>query len=109
MDNRSQAVVPQGVPVQNAGDVHKERGERGCVSPRPFDWTSYFAEGPVASAREVEDYRCRSVICNVARHVEVGCDIGLSHIGVQPIRHLTCIRIAVGQELCLWAGTVTPS
>jgi virulence-associated protein VagC len=25
------------------------------LSPRPFDWTSYLAEGPVASAKFMDD------------------------------------------------------
>ena len=55
MNNRSQAIrLPEGVPIQHAGSVHTEEGNEVVLSPRPFDWTSYLTEGPVASADFME-------------------------------------------------------
>jgi len=56
MNNRSQAVrLPKEFQF-NTQDVfiRKEEG-KVVLSPRPFDWTSYLAEGPVASANFMED------------------------------------------------------
>ena len=33
----------------------RKEGGKVVLSPRPFDWTSYLAEGPVASANFMED------------------------------------------------------
>jgi antitoxin VapB len=56
MNNRSQAVrLPKEFQF-NTQDVfiRKEEG-KVILSARPFDWTSYLAEGPVASADFMED------------------------------------------------------
>jgi len=33
----------------------RKEGSEVILSPRPFDWTWYLAEGPVASTRFMED------------------------------------------------------
>jgi antitoxin VapB len=59
MNNRSQAVQ---LPKEFQLNVHevfiRKQGSDVVLSPRPFDWSSYLAEGPAASADfmgEIED------------------------------------------------------
>ena len=59
MNNRSQAVrLPKDFQFQTQEVFIRKEGTEVVLSPRPFDWTSYFTEAPVASAgfmAEVED------------------------------------------------------
>jgi antitoxin VapB len=50
MNNRSQAVrLPKDFQFRTQEVFIRREGSEVVLSPRPFDWTSYFAEGPVAS------------------------------------------------------------
>jgi antitoxin VapB len=56
MNNRSQAVrLPKEFQFNTQDVFIRKEGGTVVLSPRPFDWTSYFAEGPVASADFMED------------------------------------------------------
>jgi antitoxin VapB len=59
MNNRSQAVrLPKEFQFRTREVFIRKEGSDVVLSPRPFDWTSYLAEAPVASAgfmEEVED------------------------------------------------------
>ena len=55
-NNRSQAVrLPKEFQFQTQDVFIRKEGSEVVLSPRPFDWTSYLAEGPVASANFMED------------------------------------------------------
>jgi antitoxin VapB len=56
MNNRSQAVrLPKEFQFQTKEVFIKKEGSEVVLSPRPFVWTSYLAEGPVASAKFMDD------------------------------------------------------
>src|SRR5260370_42714515 len=56
MNNRSQAVrLPKEFQFNTQDVFIRKEGGKVVLSPRPFDWTSYLAEGPVASANFMED------------------------------------------------------
>jgi antitoxin VapB len=56
MNNRSQAVrLPKEFQFSTREVFMRKEGSEVVLSPRPFDWTSYLAEGPVASANFMED------------------------------------------------------
>lgn len=59
MNNRNQAVrLPKEFQFGTQEVFIRKEGSEVVLSPRPFDWTSYLAEAPVASAtfmEEVED------------------------------------------------------
>ena len=59
MNNRSQAVrLPKEFQFRTQEVFIRKEGSEVVLSPRPFDWTSYLTEAPVASAgfmEEVED------------------------------------------------------
>src|ERR1700675_780705 len=56
MNNRSQAVrLPKEFQFDTQDVFIRKEGAQVVLSPRPFDWTSYLAEGPVASATFMED------------------------------------------------------
>jgi antitoxin VapB len=59
MNNRSQAVrLPKEFQFSTQEVFIKKEGSEVVLSPRPFDWTSYLADGPVASTKfmdHVED------------------------------------------------------
>jgi antitoxin VapB len=56
MNNRSQAVrLPKEFQFQTQEVFIRKEGSQVVLSSRPFDWTSYLAEGPVASASFMED------------------------------------------------------
>ena len=63
MNNRSQAVrLPKEFQFRTQEGFIRKEGSEVVLSPRPFDWTSYLAEAPVASAgfmEEVEDLPAR--------------------------------------------------
>jgi antitoxin VapB len=55
MNNRSQAVrLPKEFRFRTQEVFIRKEGSEVVLSPRPFDWTSYLAEGPVASADFME-------------------------------------------------------
>ena len=55
MNNRSQAVrLPKEFQFNTQDVFIRKEGGTVVLSPRPFDWTSYLAEGPVASANFME-------------------------------------------------------
>jgi antitoxin VapB len=55
MNNRSQAVrLPKEFQFKTQEVFIRKEGSELILSPRPFDWASYFAEGPVASAGFME-------------------------------------------------------
>jgi len=55
MNNRSQAVrLPKEFQFRTQEVFIRREGSEVVLSPRPSDWTSYFAEGPVASAGFME-------------------------------------------------------
>jgi antitoxin VapB len=55
MNNRSQAVrLPKEFQFRTQEVFIRREGSEVVLSPRPFDWTSYLAEGPVASAGFME-------------------------------------------------------
>ena len=56
MNNRSQAVrLPKEFQFNTPDVFIRKEGGAVILSPRPFDWTAYLAEGPVASATFMED------------------------------------------------------
>jgi antitoxin VapB len=56
MNNRSQAVrLPKEFQFQSSEVFIKRVGSHVVLSPRPFDWTSYLAEAPSASAEFMEN------------------------------------------------------
>jgi antitoxin VapB len=59
MNNRSQAVrLPKEFQFRTREVFIRKEGSDVVLSPRPFDWTAYLAESPVASSsfmEEVED------------------------------------------------------
>jgi antitoxin VapB len=59
MNNRSQAVrLPKEFQFRTREVFIRKEGSDVVLSPRPFDWTAYLAESPVASTgfmEEVED------------------------------------------------------
>ncbi len=59
MNNRSQAVrLPKEFQFNVPEVFIRKQGSDVVLSPRPFEWSSYLAEGPAASAGfmdEVED------------------------------------------------------
>jgi antitoxin VapB len=56
MNNRSQAVrLPKEFQFQTQEVFIRKEGSEVVLSPRPFDWTSDRAEGPVASAKFMDD------------------------------------------------------
>ena len=59
MNNRSQAVrLPKDFQFSTQEVFIRKEGSEVVLSPRPFNWTSYLTEGPVASANfmvDVED------------------------------------------------------
>ena len=55
MNNRSQAVrLPKEFQFRTQEVFIRKEGSEVVLSPRPFDWTLYLAEGPVASADFME-------------------------------------------------------
>jgi antitoxin VapB len=51
MNNRSQAVrLPKDFQFDTQEVFIRKEGSDVVLSPRPSDWSSYMAEGPVASA-----------------------------------------------------------
>ena len=55
MNNRSQAVrLPKEFQFSTQEVFIRRKGNEVVLSPRPFDWTSYLAEGPSASADFME-------------------------------------------------------
>ena len=55
MNNRSQAVrLPKEFQFSTQEVFIRKKGNEVVLSPRPFDWTSYLAEGPVASSGFME-------------------------------------------------------
>jgi len=55
MNNRSQAVrLPKEFQFKTQEVFIRKEGSDVVLSPRPSDWSSYFAEGPVASASFME-------------------------------------------------------
>jgi len=56
MNNRSQAVrLPKEFQFSVQEVFIRKEGSDVVLSPRPFDWTSYLADGPVASVKFMED------------------------------------------------------
>ncbi|MFY9906407.1 MAG: type II toxin-antitoxin system VapB family antitoxin [Terriglobales bacterium] len=56
MNNRSQAVrLPKEFQFTTQEVFIRKEGSEVVLSPRPFDWTSYLAEGPVASPNFMEN------------------------------------------------------
>jgi len=56
MNNRSQAVrMPKEFQFSTQEVFIRKEGSEVVLSPRPFDWTSYLAEGPVASPNFMEN------------------------------------------------------
>jgi antitoxin VapB len=56
MNNRSQAVrLPKEFQFDTAEVYIRKVGDEIILSPRPADWSSYLATGPVASAEFMED------------------------------------------------------
>lgn len=55
MNNRSQAVrLPKEFQFSTQEVFIRKEGSEVVLSPRPYDWSSYLAEGPVASATFME-------------------------------------------------------
>jgi antitoxin VapB len=55
MNNRNQAVrLPKDFQFSTQEVFIRKEGSEVVLSPRPFDWSSYLAEGPVASANFME-------------------------------------------------------
>jgi antitoxin VapB len=51
MNNRSQAIrLPKEFQFSTQEVFIRKKGNEVVLSPRPFDWSSYLTEGPVASA-----------------------------------------------------------
>jgi len=56
MNNRSQAVrLPKEFQFSTQEVFIRKQGSEVVLSPRPFEWTSYLTEGPVASAGFMDD------------------------------------------------------
>jgi len=56
MNNRSQAVrLPKDFQFNTEEVFIRKEGSDVVLSPRPSDWSSYLAEGPVASPSFMED------------------------------------------------------
>lgn len=56
MNNRSQAVrLPKEFQFRTQEVFIRKEGSDVVLSPRPFDWTTYFNEAPVASAKFMDD------------------------------------------------------
>lgn len=56
MNNRSQAVrLPKEFRFNTSEVFIRKEGSDVVLSPRPLDWSSYFAEAPVASPAFLED------------------------------------------------------
>lgn len=55
MNNRSQAVrLPKDFQFRTEEVFIRKEGNQVVLSARPFDWTAYLAEAPVASASFME-------------------------------------------------------
>jgi antitoxin VapB len=55
MNNRSQAVrLPKEFQFRTQEVFIRKEGSEVVLSPRPFDWSSYLADGPAASASYME-------------------------------------------------------
>ena len=55
MNNRSQAIrLPKDFQFKTPEVFIRKEGSDVILSPRPSDWSSYFAEGPVASPSFME-------------------------------------------------------
>jgi antitoxin VapB len=55
MNNRSQAVrLPKEFQFKTQEVFIRKEGQDVVLSPRPLDWSSYLAEGPVASSSFME-------------------------------------------------------
>lgn len=62
MNNRSQAVrLPKEFQFSAEEVFIRKEGSEIVLSARPFDWTSYLAEGPVASTKFMENVDDRPV------------------------------------------------
>jgi len=76
MNNRSQAVrLPKEFQFRTQEVFIRKEGSEVVLSPRPFDWTSYLAEGPVASAdfmEGIEDLPVQDVSGNAALYAGHG-------------------------------------
>jgi len=58
MNNRSQAVrLPKEFQFRTQEVFIRREGSEVVLSPRPFDWTSYLAEAPVASMNFMEEVK----------------------------------------------------
>ncbi len=56
MNNRSQAVrLPKEFQFSTQEVFIRKEGSEVVLSSRPFDWTLYLAEGPIASASFMDD------------------------------------------------------
>lgn len=56
MNNRSQAVrLPKEFQFRAQEVFIRKEGSDVVLSPRPFDWSTYFNDAPVASAKFMED------------------------------------------------------
>lgn len=56
MNNRSQAVrLPKEFQFRTEEVFIRKEGSEVVLSPRPFDWTGYLTEAPVASSGFVEE------------------------------------------------------
>jgi antitoxin VapB len=56
MNNRNQAVrLPKDFQFKTGEVFIRKEGSDVVLSPRPSDWSSYLAEGPVASAHFMTD------------------------------------------------------
>ncbi|HTC94674.1 MAG TPA: type II toxin-antitoxin system VapB family antitoxin [Terriglobales bacterium] len=56
MNNRSQAVrLPKEFQFKAQEVFIRKKGSDVILSPRPLDWSSYLAEGPIASESFMED------------------------------------------------------
>lgn len=50
MNNRSQAIrLPKEFQFRTSEVFIRKNGNEIVLSPKPFDWTAYLAEGPAAS------------------------------------------------------------
>ena len=55
MNNRSQAVrLPKAFQFRTSEVFIRREGSQVVLSPRPFDWSSYLADAPIASADFME-------------------------------------------------------
>lgn len=62
MNNRSQAVrLPKEFQFNTPEVFIRKEGSDVVLSPRPLDWSSYLAEGPVASGNFMQDVEKLSV------------------------------------------------